>query len=61
MKNLKFIVPVLLFISFCLSSSQAQETKSKDGVYFNAEKMPEYPGGLEALKSEIMYSVKYPE
>lgn len=61
MKNLKFLSLMLFLVFFSLNNTQAQEKKSNDGVYFNAEKMPEYTGGIEALKSDIMKSVKYPE
>lgn len=50
----------MLLAFFGFAKVQAQESKSKDGVYFEAEQMPEYPGGMEALKSDIMNSVKYP-
>lgn len=61
MKNFKIILVLLCFTLIGLNQVQAQESKSKDGVYFEAEQMPEYPGGFEALKSDIMSSVKYPE
>ena len=61
MKKFKFIFLLLLLVLFGFTKVQAQESKSKDGVYFEAEQMPEYPGGIEALKSDIISSVKYPE
>lgn len=60
MKKFKFIFLLLIFIFLGLMKVQAQDNKSKDGVYFEAEQMPEYPGGMEALKSDIMNGVKYP-
>jgi len=34
---------------------------SNDSVYFIAEKMPSYPGGDDALRSDIIKELKYPE
>ncbi len=61
MKNLKIILILTCFTFFNLNNLQAQESKSNKGVYFEVDQMPEYPGGLEALKNDILSSVKYPE
>ena len=61
MKNYKIILLFLFFTFFTLDSTKAQDNKSKDGVYFEVEKMPEYPGGIDALKNDIINNVKYPE
>jgi hypothetical protein len=41
--------------------SDAQGNKIDEKVYFNVDKMPEYPGGDEALRMFIAQNVKYPE
>ena len=61
MKNFKFILLFVFFTLFCLGNSQAKENKSRKGVYSTVEKMPEYPGGMEALKNDIMNNIRYPE
>jgi periplasmic protein TonB len=32
-----------------------------DGVYQEVDEMPEYPGGDEALRNDLIGSIKYPE
>jgi len=59
MKTNLFIV--LFFLIACFIS-QAQEKEQKKGdVFMVVEEMPEYPGGLDGLKSFIVENVKYPE
>ena len=59
MKTNLFIV--LFFLIACFIS-QAQEKEQKNGdVFMVVEEMPEYPGGLDGLKSFIVENVKYPE
>lgn len=36
-------------------------TKDKDGVYTNAEVMPEYPGGEAALSTFVENNIEYPQ
>ena len=43
------------------SNVNAQNNKSKNGVYDTVEIMPEYPGGVKALRTDIASEVKYPE
>lgn len=61
MKTIKLIFVIVFFLSAALCQTQAQENKSKDGVYLNVEEMPEYPGGLDAFKMDIIATVKYPK
>ena len=59
MKPILFIV---LLVFFAGLSIQAQEQQKKHGdVYFIADVMPEYPGGMDALKQLLVDNVKYPE
>jgi TonB family protein len=53
------LVVVLLSAGFC--QVRAQEHKSTNGVYTEVEEMPEYPGGINALMSEIASGIIYPE
>ena len=61
MKTIYSIFIISVFLVAGLIQSQAQENKSKDGVFFTVEEMPEYPGGDEALRTDIASNVKYPE
>lgn len=54
------IIPVLMIIGLISFQSQAQENKSKDGVYLTVDEMPEYPGGEEALRKDLAEAIKYP-
>jgi protein TonB len=60
MRSIKMIFTVL-FVAAGFIQMQAQENKSKDGVYFVVDEMPEYPGGENALRNDIASEVKYPE
>lgn len=57
--QMMFFVSVFLIAGIC--QAQKKENKSKDGVYFVVEEMPEYPGGDEALRNDLVGSIKYPE
>ncbi|MFT3946085.1 MAG: energy transducer TonB [Agriterribacter sp.] len=35
--------------------------KDKDGIYTNAEMMPQYPGGEEALSAFVINKIEYPQ
>lgn len=59
MKNLKFILILLCIAFFNLNTAMAQE-KNTDKVFEKVDKMPEYPGGLEALMTEVAQNVTYP-
>lgn len=59
MKTTLLIALLFLMAGF---SSQAQEQQKKQGdVYIIADEMPEYPGGMDALKQLLVENVKYPE
>lgn len=51
---------IMVFL-FAASICQAQENKNKDGVYFVVDEMPEYPGGENALKQDLVSLIRYPE
>lgn len=56
MKTLKWVITIfILAVVMCLQV-RGQETD----VLNLAEKMPEYPGGVEALKEFISTNIKYP-
>ena len=40
---------------------KAQNSKGHDEVFKIVENMPEYPGGKEALKNDIIKAIKYPD
>ena len=61
MKTIYSIFIISVFLVAGLIRSQAQENKSKDGVFFTVEEMPEYPGGDVALRNDIASKVKYPD
>lgn len=53
---------ILILVAFCSFAVNAQENVKKKGdVYMEAEVMPEYPGGIEGLKSFLVENVTYPE
>lgn len=59
MKSLNFILILLCIAFFNLNTAMAQE-KNTDKVFEKVDKMPEYPGGLEALMTEVAQNVTYP-
>jgi len=61
MKTIKLMFLVAIVLAAGFGQVKAQENKSKNGVYNEVEEMPEYPGGVNALMSEIAANVKYPE
>ena len=59
---MKTIISVSVLLCFFATNVRAQDkANKKSDVYFEVEKMPVYPGGMEALKSFIMDNVAYPE
>jgi len=61
MKTIKLFFSIVFLLSTVLCLAQNKENKSKYGVYFIVEKMPEYPDGEEALRKELAANIKYPE
>jgi periplasmic protein TonB len=60
----KRIIPVLLFVAFCLivsKSSFAQEAKKDTTVYTVVESMPQYPGGDDAMMKYLAINITYPQ
>ncbi len=60
MKIIKPVFPILLFL-LAAFGVWAQDDKGHDGVFKVVENMPEYPGGIDALKNDISGAIKYPE
>ena len=60
MKTLKFIFPILAILLVCNLTSKAQGNLTSDMVFKIVEKMPEYPGGKDALRKDIAAVLKYP-
>lgn len=56
---MKKIILFLLLISPFITTAQPS-TKKKVYKYYEAEKKPEYPGGLDALKEFFSDNIKYP-
>lgn len=61
MKTIKLLLVISVFLMATLVKAQTQKNKSNDGVYLIVEVMPEYPGGDEALKKDLIGAIKYPE
>ena len=61
MKTINLMLLVAVFLTAGLWQVNAQEKKSKDGVYTEVEEMPEYPGGEQALMNDLILSIKYPD
>ena len=61
MKTIKIMLIVAVFLVAGVCQAQNKENKIKDGVYTEVEQMPEYPGGVNALMSDVSAAVKYPE
>jgi periplasmic protein TonB len=61
MKTINLMLLVAVFLTAGLWQANAQEKKSKDGVYTEVEEMPEYPGGEQALMNDLIGSINYPD
>ncbi len=61
MKTIKMFFAIVFLLSTVLCQAQNKEHKVKDGVYQEVDEMPEYPGGDEALKNDLIGSINYPE
>lgn len=61
MKTIKMFFAIVFLLSTVLCQAQKKENKSNDGVFFIVEEMPEYPGGDEALRSDLAANIKYPD
>ena len=60
------------FLTMCLATANAQNgmgqkcdetpqpTVDSNNIYTKVEKMPEFPGGIPAIKEYLMNNVKYP-
>jgi protein TonB len=61
MKTIKWFIAASVLFTTILCQAQTKENKSKDGVYYEVEVMPEYPGGETALMNDLIGAIKYPE
>jgi protein TonB len=61
MKTIRFFVSTVFLFTAVLCQAQNKENKSKDGIYYQVEVMPEYPGGETALMNDLLGAIKYPE
>ena len=61
MKTIKLFLIVVFSFSIIVCLAQNKEKKSKDGVFFEVDEMPVYPGGDEAFRKDLIGQVKYPE
>jgi len=55
------LIAVLIFLVAGFTTHAQDPQKKQGDVYFIADEMPEYPGGIEALKQLLVDNVKYPE
>ncbi|RJP73575.1 MAG: energy transducer TonB [Ignavibacteriales bacterium] len=63
MKQIRFLFVLTLMLVSVLAinkTSYAQEVQ-KEKVYTDADVLPEYPGGIDALIKEIVQNIKYPQ
>lgn len=60
MKTIQMIFLLVVIIGAGKTQVLAQNDKVKDGVYLVCEEMPEYPGGADSLRADLVRSIKYP-
>jgi periplasmic protein TonB len=61
MKTLKWIFyPVFILCVFFFQSVNAQDNGKSETVYTNVDELPEFPGGIDALKTFVMKEIVYP-
>jgi len=63
MKTIELMLTVILVFFFtAVSAQEKKESKpNAEGVYFEVEVMPEFPGGFTALQEFLMKNIQYPE
>jgi TonB family protein len=56
---------ILIFFFTAVSAQEKQEKKdlkpNAEGIYFEVEVMPEFPGGLAGLQEYLVKNIQYPE
>ncbi len=60
MKTIQMIFLLVVIIGVGRTKVNAQNDKVIDGVYSICEEMPEYPGGEDSLRADLVRSIKYP-
>ncbi|MGE0020485.1 MAG: energy transducer TonB [Draconibacterium sp.] len=60
MKTIKMFFLLVVIIGVGRTQIYAQNEKVKDGVYLVCEEMPEYPGGADSLRADLVRSINYP-
>ena len=63
MKTIELMLTVVLVFFFtAISAQEKKESKpNADGVYYEVEVMPEFPGGFTALQEFLVKNIQYPE
>jgi len=63
MKAYRFlsVVLVTLFCTLAVNGNCYAQEVQKEKVYTDADVLPEYPGGVEALINYVAQNIKYPE
>jgi TonB family protein len=64
MKTIRFILTIVLacFVAGLSAQDQKKEFKpGNDGVYYEVQVMPEFPGGFTALQDFLVKNIRYPE
>jgi periplasmic protein TonB len=63
MKTIELMLTVILVFFFTAVSAQEKKESNPDaeGVYYEVEIMPEFPGGYTALQEFLMKNIQYPD
>ncbi|MGQ8335232.1 energy transducer TonB [Sunxiuqinia sp. A32] len=61
MKTMYQIVFISLLVIPLFGIARGENKPNENGVYSIVEKLPEYPGGVEAIKKFISENVNFPE
>ena len=63
MKTIELMLTVVLVFFFtAISAQENKEYKpNAEGVYYEVEVMPEFPGGFTALQEFLVKNIQYPE
>ena len=63
MKTIELMLTMILVLMITMTSAQEEKTlkPNADGVYYEAEVMPEFPGGLPAMQTFLIKNITYPE
>ncbi len=59
--RLLFILTLTIISVLSLNKTNYAQEVQKEKVYTDADVLPEYPGGIDALIKEIVQNIKYPQ